>query len=308
MAVIPPAAQTPLNTPIDQCGATLIESTPQIPEPVTPLFRFLAHPQLHEHAPGRLTTWHWVGWLCLLILLSAVAGTIVHRPLAHAFGWKAPSDGFLKYVSTHPSVAAATALLFAPILEELAFRAFLSTDPRAIFVGLPFFIMYTLGMVRATLVHMTGRFEIAHYYAGVWELAPAGAVSLLLYLYAGRPILMFFRRHGAWVFWISCVVFGAGHAGDFMTGDPPWWVFVWTLPQFLTGIGLAYIRVTFGLRWSMLTHWVFDWLLASIAWGGLAVASDHTAKVALGLVSIVVVVFVAVYGVVALARTARGSW
>lgn len=288
--------------------ATLTGSPPPIPEPVTPLLRFLLHPQLNEHAPGRLTTWRWIGWLCLLLLVSAIVGTIVHHPLAHAFGWKTPSDAFLKYVSTHPSMAAALALLFAPILEELAFRAFLSTDPKAIFVGLPFFILYMCGMVRAHFVHMTGRFELAHYYAGLWWLVPAGLVSLLLYLYARRPILAIFRQHGAWVFWISCIAFGAGHAGDFMTGEAAWWVFVLTLPQFLSGIGLAYIRVTFGLRWSMVTHLVFDWLLASIAWGNLAVASDHTGKVVLGLVTIVVVLFVVVYGVVVLARTARGSW
>jgi hypothetical protein len=289
-------------------SATLTERKPPPSEAITPLARFLLNPQLHEHPPGRLTTWRWVGWLCLLLLVCAAVGTILHHPLAHAFGWKTPPGAFLKYVSTHPSPAAALALLFAPILEEIAFRAFLSTDPKSIFVGLAFFVVYACGLVRVNFVHMTGQFEIAHYYSGLWELAPAGVASLLLYRYAGQPILRFFRRHGAWVFWISCVVFGAGHAADFVNGEIVWWALVLALPQFLAGIALAYVRIMFGLRWSMLTHWTLDWLLVSLAWSDVAVARDHAAKVVLGLVTLILVLFVLVYGVVALTRVARGSW
>lgn len=274
----------------------------------TPLLRFLLHPQLHDRAPERLTPWRWAGWLCLLLLLSAAAGTLVHHTLAQAFGWKTPPDAFLKYVGTHPSVRVATALLFAPILEELAFRAFLSTNPLAIFIGLPFFVVYVCGLARVNFVHIASRFYIAHYYSGLWELVPAGVASLLLYRYARQPILGFFERHGAWVFWASCVIFGAGHAVDFTNGDVVWWAFVLTLPQFIAGVGFAYIRISFGLRWSMLTHWAFDWLLVAIAWSSFAVAREHTATAVLTWVVVVTMLFVLAYGLVGVARVARGLW
>lgn len=271
----------------------------------TPLLRFLRRPQFVAVPPARLSVWRWVGWLCLLLLVGSLAGLVVQGGLARAFGWHASSDAYLKYLSAHPSVMAAAVLLLGPLLEELAFRAFMSTSPKAIFTGIAFFPIYLYGFVRMRWAHVSSQFAIDHFGRGLLALIPAAIVSLLLYWLARKPILAFFREHAAWVFWISCVVFGAGHAVGYTHA---WWGFVLALPQFLVGIGLACIRVNYGLRWSIATHCAFDWGLMAFAWGWVTFASDPAAKAALSLAASVLSLFVLVYGSVALVRVARQRW
>lgn len=285
--------------------ALLPKNPTALAAPATPLLRYLRHPQFGAGPPSRLTVWRWVGWLCLLLLVASLAGLVVQGGLARAFGWHASPDAYLKYLSTHPSLMAAAILLLGPILEELAFRAFMSTSPRAIFIGIGFFLVYLYGFVNMRFVHVSSRYAIDHFARGMLMLVPAAIISLLLYWLARKPILALFREHAAWVFWIACVVFGAGHAVGYTHA---WWGFVLALPQFLVGIGLACIRVNFGLRWSIATHCAFDWGLMAFAWGWLAFASDPAAKAALSLAASLLILFVLVYGSVALVRVARQRW
>lgn len=279
------------------------------PQPVVPLIRFLRHPRFNDVPPARLTVWRWLGWLCVLLLVAFFVGVVVDGGLARAFGWKVPSTAFLRYLSAHPSVAAAMIVVLAPIIEELEFRAFLSTSANAVFVGLAFFLLYVCGLVHASIWRATTPTPAAidHYFAGLWLLIPTGIASLLLYLFARERVLALFRRRGAWIFWISCIVFGAAHAADF-TRQLAWWGFVLALPQFLVGVGLGYLRITFGLPWSIVTHLAYDWLLVSLAWSGWALPAGSAGRLAWGLAIFVLSVFVLAYGLVVLARIAHRRW
>lgn len=290
-------------------GPVLTGKPPLGPQPVVPLIRFLRHPQLNAVPPGRLTVWRWLGWLCVLLLVAFSIGVVVDGALAHAFGWKVAPTAFLRYLSAHPSMAAAMIVVLAPILEELAFRAFLSTSAKAVFIGLAFFLLYVCGLVHASIWRAATPTSVAidHYFAGLWILIPTGIASLLLYLFAREPVLALFRRRGAWIFWISCVVFGAAHAADF-TRQLAWWGFVLALPQFLVGVGLGYLRITFGLPWSMATHMAYDWLLISLVWSGLVLPTGGAGKPAWSLAVFALSLFVLVYGLVVLTRIARRCW
>ena len=81
----------------------------------TPLLRFLRRPVLNEHAPGRLTLWPWLGWLCLLLLLG-FAGGQVDGVLIRLFGWAVPPNSFQNHLITHASWSAVAVVLAAPIL------------------------------------------------------------------------------------------------------------------------------------------------------------------------------------------------
>jgi len=272
----------------------------------TPLLRFLRRPALNERAPGRLTLWPWLGWLCLLLLIGFVGG-LLDGALTRLFGWAVARNSFQNYLLTHASWSAAAVVLAAPILEELGFRAFLSTASRAVFVGLAFFLSYVYFVVRINMVHVSAALAIAHYFAVFWPLLPAGIISLLLYRYAREPVLRLFRRHGVWVFWISCIVFGAAHAAVY-SSHLVWWDFILALPQFLTGVGLAYVRVAFGLRWSIAAHLTFDPLVVFASWLYLATPQASSLHPALLWLFLVLAALIVVYGLVALWRVLRGQW
>jgi len=258
------------------------------------LLPFLAHPVLRERPRRRLTAWTWFGWLSLLLVLGFLGGRLDDL-LVHWFGWRIAPDTFQAYLVTHPSLAAAAIVLVAPLLEELAYRAFLSTAPPAVFIGLAFFLCYTFLGIRINLEHPRAISTIRHYFAPFWALVPASLVSLALYVYARDVVLGFFRRHGIWVFWVSCVLFGVEHA-EVYSSTLTWWALVLVLPQFLVGVGLAYIRIAFGLRWSIATHLAYDGLIVSASWTYLSTASGTPLREAIGLVLMLLVVLILVYG------------
>ena len=272
----------------------------------TPLLLFLRRPVLNEHAPGRLTLWPWLGWLCLLLLLG-FAGGQVDGALIRLFGWAVPPNSFQNHLITHASWSAVAVVLAAPVLEELGFRAFLSTTPKAAFVGLAFFLSYVYSVVRINTVHVSATFAIDHYFNDFWTLLPAGIISLLLYRYAREPVLTLFRRHGGWVFWISCIMFGAAHAAVY-SSHLVWWDFILALPQFLIGVGLAYVRVAFGLRWSIATHLAFDALVVFASWLYAATPQASTLRTALPGLFLVLVALIVAYGLVVVWRVLRRQW
>ena len=86
-----------------------------------------------------------------------------------------------------------------------------------------------------------------------------------------------------------------------------WWAFVLVMPQFLAGIGLAYVRVSFGLRWSIASHYAIDMLAALPSWLYLSASPRGPLH---GLFVLLTVAFLAIlaYGLVALGRVARFRW
>lgn len=267
------------------------------------LLPFLAHPVLRERPRRQLTAWTWFGWLSLLLVLGFLGGRLDDL-LVHWFRWRIAPDTFQAYLVTHPSLAAASIVLVAPLLEELAYRAFLCTSPPAVFVGLAFFLCYSVLGIRINLEHLRAINTIRHYFEPFWVLLPAGLVSLLLYVYAREAVLGFFRRHGIWVFWVSCILFGLEHA-EVYSRTLTWWALVLVLPQFLVGVGLAYIRIVFGLRWSIATHLAYDGLIVSASWAYLSTARGTPLREIVVLLLLFLVGVILVYGIAVSWRVLR---
>lgn len=275
-----------------------------------PLLTFLRRPVFSASPPGRLTVWRWLGWMCLLILLAYLSGSL-NQILVHAFHWPVPARTASARFLTQPSWAAVAIMLVAPALEELGFRAFLSSAPAFVFTGLTFFLGYSYLLIQAEITPMSAAMAPAavftHYFQSFWVFLPAGAISLLLYRFRRDAVLGFFRRRAGWVFWTSCILFGAAHTSLYVN-HLVWWGFVLVLPQFVLGLGLAYLRASFGLRWSIAAHYAIDipsvlgtWLYLSASPSGLLHRGMLLTLSAAGLLVIA-------YGLVALSRVARRTW
>lgn len=232
-----------------------------------PLLSFLRRPAFGSSAPGWLPVWHWLGWVGLLLLVGLL-GSLLDKILIYAFHWPASVASPWRYFLTHPSWSAFAIFLVAPALEELGFRAFLSSAPKLIFMGLTFFAVYVSWSVQVflpvPLIPRSSSFAVT-YLSQYWPILPAGAISFLLYRYRREAVMAFFRQRAGWVFWVSCILFGAGHYRLY-TNHLAGWAFALVMPQFLIGIGLAYLRVRFGLRWSVASHYAVDLLFLLSAW------------------------------------------
>lgn len=278
-----------------------------------PLLTFIRHPVFASSARGRLTVRRWLGWVSLLLLLCLLSGAF-DKALVLAFHWSAAGHSAWTEFMSHPSWPAAAVLAASPALEELGFRAFLSTAPRFVFTGLAVFPAYVYIFIHNNVVRIIspippGEVFTAYLHA-FWVALAAGAVSLLLVRYRRDAVLGFFRRRAGWVFWASCIVFAAGH-NLLYSNSLIWWGFLLVLPQFVAGIGLAYLRASFGLRWSIASHYAIDMLTLLPSWLYFSASAFGPMRGALlTLATLVLAALLAgmVYGVVALRHVAQFRW
>jgi hypothetical protein len=241
-------------------------------------------------------------------MLTALLGGVLDRILLRVFHWPVHSVwlGFL----VHPSWAAVIVLLASPALEELGFRAFLTAAPKLVFTGLAFFTLYVYAFIRNDITRrafpISPASVLSHYLHAFWVILPAAAISLLLYRYRRDAVMALFRCHGGLVFWTSCIVFGAGH-NRLYTNGLEWWGFALVIPQFLMGVGLGYLRASFGLRWSVASHYAIDIPMVLLAWF-YSSAWPSVLLRGMSVPLIVALLAIIAYGLVVLWRVARLRW
>lgn len=153
------------------------------------------------------------------------------------------------------------ALLVAPVLEELAFRAWLTGRIASLrFAAYGFAAM---GVLMASLV-------VPPDWATPLALAGAGiALAGLIHWNAARDrdtgVPLWFTRNFHWIVWMSSVAFGLIHLGNYEAVSHPLGVLV-VLPQAIGGLLLAYTRTRLGLGAAIAHH---------AAYNALFLASDY---------------------------------
>ena len=147
-------------------------------------------------------------------------------------------------------------VLGAPVIEETAFRGWLSGRP---------------GHVAAILVLVAGGVWTAVHRMNVIGLVGMAAAVViagaLLWLLRRRPPFAWFQNHFAWFFWGSALAFAALHLTNFAAAGPA--MFPLVLPQFVLALFLGYLRVTRGLWTSALMHMLHNAVFIGLVLAGL---------------------------------------
>jgi membrane protease YdiL (CAAX protease family) len=154
-------------------------------------------------------------------------------------------------------------LVFAPVLEELAFRGWLTGRIAALRFALYGFA--AMGLLLASQ-------WAAPDYAMVVALAGVGVVFAGL-LHWGRTrardtaVPAWFTRHFHWIIWGSSLAFGLIHLGNYEALAHPLGLLV-VLPQTIGGLCLAYTRTRLGLGAAMAHHAAYNAVFLAADYGG----------------------------------------
>ena len=199
-------------------------------------------------------TW---GGAAALALLAVFAFDMALDTLAHALtaAWD-QSAGFLPAPIEYETTLAEDLiefLILAPVLEELAFRGWLT------------------GRIAALRFAAYGFAALALFIAALFVEPEYGApisVAGSLLVFAGlihwsrtrhrdTAVPAWFTRHFRWFVWGSALVFGLIHLGNYEPLAHPLGVLV-VLPQTIGGLLLAYTRTRLGLGAAMAHHAVYN--------------------------------------------------
>lgn len=145
------------------------------------------------------------------------------------------------------------ALVFAPIGEELLFRAGLRRADYTLAIG-PVLLLFAIApWVRATFIVLA-----------VWAMATLAINRVLAWHWSRRPGARFvfgrrFITHYRWIFWGYTLAFALMHIGNYSGSGPRGSIVpLLVLPQFVIGAVLGYLRLRDGLRSSMLMHFLVN--------------------------------------------------
>ena len=155
-----------------------------------------------------------------------------------------------------------SALLLAPVLEELLFRGWLTGRIAALRFAVYGFA--ALGLFAASLL-IDPEWADFPAIAGV-IVAFAGLVHWSVTRHRDTAVPAWFTRHFAWFVWGSTILFGLIHLGNYEPITHPLGLLV-VLPQTVGGLLLAYTRTRLGLGAAIAHHAAFNAVLAAGDYG-----------------------------------------
>lgn len=174
----------------------------------------------------------------------------------------------------NPLLVLFLAVVQAPLLEETAFRLWLKPTRHALSIGFAGLLYFAFAFARNLFTTQRNASEASmSLQATLLNLGIAIVIIAVLafglrFLFAGKRLAWaqgFYQRH----YWLpvaaSAVLFGGIHITNYT--NPLLWLAapVLVFPQFLLGVGLAYVRARFGFGYAIFMHMLHNGLLMTPA-------------------------------------------
>ncbi len=245
---------------------------PRFAAEVRDLLAFVRRPGVAPRLPGRVAgDGYWRDWfpavrltrLLQWALLMWAINLLFLGPLAVM----AAGLGGASHRLNLNNIPWLTALLWAPVVEELVFR-----------YGLRRFkhLWWLLPLAVAALLQgpgLPGGVALAAFLAWCW--LPYGSRRPL----ARQPLPWGVRESWLawfpWTFHLSSLAFSAVHLYNFNLAQTPLWLLpLLVLPQWVTGMVLGWLRVRHGIGASILLHAIFNGGPLLLVWLALQAAPD----------------------------------
>lgn len=151
------------------------------------------------------------------------------------------------------------AVLWAPLVEEMVFR-YVLRRPSQFFWLLPVTLWCLFTGPQALTITVLLAVVLLLYVRPTWSGAKdSGWAALVLGKHWPKKWYRAYVRHFAWFFYGSTLLFASLHLYNFKFGQISFWVLpLLILPQFVTGLVLAWLRVRRGIGASIILHAVFN--------------------------------------------------
>ncbi|MGP2570741.1 CPBP family glutamic-type intramembrane protease [Ornithobacterium rhinotracheale] len=140
--------------------------------------------------------------------------------------------------------------LIAAITEEYAFRGLFILKKRNIFLSFSILSYYIFN----SFVFKTSNFDTSnHFILRITLSLLSGGFFLYLYSIKENIFLSFWKKHFSFIFYTSSLIFAFAHLKNYHDLNWALPVFI-ILPKFISALLLGYIRVRYGLIYSIALH------------------------------------------------------
>jgi len=190
----------------------------------------------------------------LTIFISFLLGLILTFAL-NAVGYNMDQHALSDPEWQFPIVIILYGILIGPIQEELTCRMGLKYSPFRLSFSLAFFTILIFPMIISYL-----DFSISSEIYILIIISSFSLIGVVLGLYLKyranqKPIINFYKSNFRFIFYLSAVVFAALHFSNYSNFGQIWFLApLLVSSQFVGGVTLAYVRMKYGLSWSIFQH------------------------------------------------------
>lgn len=217
---------------------------------------FLKHPTLPDQvAPVGRSALGMVRMLGLDLMVMIVLITAIG--VATAMGLELPNNALNNLEMNASTIA--LIVLFAPLMEEIAFRSWLSGKPGIV---LALALLVGGGIVGAVLAESrTG--DDAQMAVGLTMIGALLLALVAIVVLWKRPPMGWFRTIFPGLFWLSTLGFALIHLANYTEGAPEI-LLPLVIPQFVLGSILGYVRVHYRLWSAIALHMLHNGLIVGV--------------------------------------------
>lgn len=185
--------------------------------------------------------WKMFSLLLFLSFLIAKPLGLVAKMAANQWGFKYVVPPFASFSLVLLFV------LFAPVFEEIFHRLFLVFNKKNLYISV------------CCGIFLGCRFYLSGSYSVLVIVAPIVVVGILAILYFNKSKSLVVKRYGLF-FYLTVVLFGLMHIFNYsgITMQNVIFTVLLVMPQLLMGVVLGYVRVSYGLAYSIFFHAIFN--------------------------------------------------
>ncbi len=225
---------------------------------------FLRRPHLPDRPAGiadaAMGTVRMLG-LDMIIMAVLIAGLVI----LVASGFELPNNALNDLTLGASTIA--LIVIVAPLVEEIAFRSWLSGRPGHVIA----LLLVVGGGVAAALLAETNTGDAASSAVLAVSVGVLVLAGLALFLLRKRPPMRWFQAIFPGFFWLSTLGFALIHLANYTEGALAI-LLPMVLPQFILGSMLGYVRVHYGLWAAIALHMTHNGLIVGLVMQGVGQA------------------------------------
>lgn len=211
----------------------------------------------------RLKFWDMFRILSATLIIAVIVGIIISFALL-AVGYDSGDHALSDPKYQNPFTLFFLGVILAPLLEEAAFRMGLRFSPFRLSFSLALLSYFFYPSIFSFLgINLTKEITT---FMPILLLLVIGLFFGFIFriLNENKSIERFYKKYFFIIFYSSAVVFAGVHIMNYSNFNQIWFLApLIVAPQFLGGLTMGFIRINFGLQWSIMQHMLWNGFLFS---------------------------------------------
>ena len=202
-------------------------------------------------------------------------------------------------------------VVITPLVEEPIFRSWLRFNPKSFALSIVFLTIFIINIIYFMFQYIIS-FQDYIIILSISIIVESGILYFILKKSDNvDKIQQIYRTHFKSMFYFSTILFAAVHLSNYKNISHIWMLApLLVIPQFVIGLNLGYVRMHYGLKWSILQHMIYNGIIISPVLIVISATSKNIETISIGEIILIVlsVIFFVCLAIIILVSSIHLGW